>query len=70
MDQRSEQFQIVSIQFNSLDVIANQETIVELMLWSNVCIVNISFNLDNWTEIYRNCGSITFFEYPKMFTSM
>ena len=33
-------------------------------------IVNITFNLDNWTEIYRNCGSITFFEYPKMFTSM
>ena len=31
MDQRSEQLQIVSIQFNSLDVIANQETIVELM---------------------------------------
>ena len=30
-DQNNEQLQIVSIQFNSLDVIANQETIVELV---------------------------------------
>lgn len=30
-DEQSERMQIISIQFNSLDVIANQETIVELI---------------------------------------
>ena len=31
LEENNEQIQIVSIQFNSLDVIANQETIVELV---------------------------------------
>ena len=31
LEKNNEQLQIVSIQFNSLDVIANQETIVELV---------------------------------------
>ena len=31
-------------------------------------VIHISFNLDKWAEIHRNCGVIRSFEYPKMFT--
>ena len=31
-------------------------------------VIHISFNLDNWTEIYQNSGKAIRFEYPRMFS--
>ncbi len=31
-------------------------------------VVHISFTLDNWTQISKDCGKLIRFEYPRMFT--
>ena len=36
--------------------------------FSTCGVIHISFDLDEWAEIHRNCGVMRSFEYPKMFT--
>ena len=35
--------------------------------FSTCGVIYISFKLDDWSDMYRNCGKFETFEYPKLF---